>query len=36
MQLNVGDYILSDEICIEKNSLVTGDLINSLKSGRLI
>ena len=36
MQLTVGDYILSDEICIEKKAVQTGDLFESFKSGRLL
>ena len=36
MQLTVGDYILSDEICIERKSVATGDLFESFKSGRLL
>ena len=36
MQLTVGDYILSDEICIERKSVLTGDLFESFKSGRLL
>lgn len=36
MQLNIGDYILSDDICVEKKSVVTGDLFESFKSGRLL
>ena len=34
--LTVGDYILSDEICIERKSVATGDLFESFKSGRLL
>ena len=34
--LTVGDYILSDEICIERKSVNTGDLFESFKSGRLL
>ena len=29
MQLVVGDYILSNEICVERKSVVTGDLVSS-------
>ena len=36
MQLTVGDYILSDQVCIEKKSVSTGDLFESFKSGRLL
>lgn len=36
MQLTVGDYILSDEICVERKSVMTGDLFESFKSGRLL
>lgn len=36
MQLTVGDYILSDEIAIERKSVKTGDLFESFKSGRLL
>lgn len=34
--LTVGDYILTDEICVERKSVVTGDLYESFKSGRLL
>ena len=34
--LTVGDYVLSDEICIERKSVNTGDLFESFKSGRLL
>lgn len=33
--LDKGDYILSDEICVERKSVKTGDLLESLKGGRL-
>ncbi len=36
IQLYVGDYVLSDDICVERKSTNTGDLIESLKSGRLL
>jgi len=36
MVLTVGDYILSDEICIERKSVATGDLFSSFSSGRLL
>ena len=36
MQLTVGDYILSDDIAIERKSVATGDLFESFKSGRLL
>ncbi|TNV85624.1 hypothetical protein FGO68_gene6330 [Halteria grandinella] len=36
MVLTVGDYVLSDDICIERKSVVTGDLFESFKSGRLL
>jgi DNA excision repair protein ERCC-4 len=36
MMLTVGDYILSDEICIERKCVSTGDLFESFKSGRLL
>lgn len=36
MQLTVGDYVLSDEICVERKSVSTGDLMESFKSGRLL
>lgn len=34
--LTVGDYVLSDEICVERKSVNTGDLFESFKSGRLL
>lgn len=34
-QLYIGDYVLSDEICVERKSIATGDLFDSFKSGRL-
>lgn len=36
MVLTVGDYILSDQICIERKAVSTGDLFESFKSGRLL
>jgi DNA excision repair protein ERCC-4 len=33
--LKVGDYILSDKVCVERKSVTSGDLAGSLKSGRL-
>ena len=36
MQLNVGDYILTDEICVERKCVSTGDLFDSFKTGRLL
>ena len=36
MVLTVGDYILSDDICVERKSVTTGDLYESFKSGRLL
>lgn len=36
MVLTVGDYVLSDDICIERKSVLTGDLFESFKSGRLL
>jgi len=33
--LEKGDYILSDDIAIERKSVASGDLLESLKSGRL-
>ncbi len=35
MMLDKGDYILTDEICIERKAVSTGDLIESLRGGRL-
>ena len=29
MTLTVGDYILSDQICVERKSVITGDLWES-------
>jgi ERCC4-type nuclease len=34
--LEVGDYITCDDVCIERKSISTGDLFESLKNGRLI
>jgi DNA excision repair protein ERCC-4 len=36
MVLTIGDYILSDDICVERKSVLTGDLFESFKSGRLL
>jgi ERCC4-type nuclease len=36
MVLTVGDYVLSDDICIERKSVLTGDLFESFRSGRLL
>lgn len=36
MQLTVGDYVLSDQIAIERKAIATGDLFESFKSGRLL
>ena len=36
MQLTVGDYVLSDQICIERKCVGTGDLLESFNSGRLL
>ena len=36
MTLTVGDYILSDDIAVERKSVMTGDLFESFKSGRLL
>ena len=35
MVLTVGDYIISDQICIERKAVSTGDLLQSFTSGRL-
>lgn len=35
MMIEKGDYILTDEICVERKAVSTGDLIESLKGGRL-
>jgi len=35
LMLSVGDYILSDEICIERKAVNTGDLFESITAGRL-
>ena len=35
MMLKHGDYILSDHIAIERKAVDTGDLKESLKSGKL-
>jgi DNA excision repair protein ERCC-4 len=34
--LTVGDYVLSDDICVERKAVHTGDLFESFKSGRLL
>eukprot|EP00347_Sterkiella_histriomuscorum_P024144 403332158 len=34
--MTVGDYVISDEICIERKAVKTGDLFESFKSGRLL
>ncbi len=36
MVLTVGDYVLSDDICIERKSVHTNDLFESFRSGRLL
>jgi DNA excision repair protein ERCC-4 len=36
MVLTVGDYVLSDDICVERKSVLTGDLFESFRSGRLL
>jgi len=36
LQLTIGDYILSDDVCVERKSVETGDLFESFKSGRLL
>lgn len=36
MMLTVGDYILSDQICVERKAVNTNDLFESFKSGRLL
>ena len=36
MVLTVGDYILSDQICVERKAVSTNDLFESFKSGRLL
>jgi len=36
MQLTVGDYVLSDQICVERKAVYTGDLFQSFMSGRLL
>jgi ERCC4-type nuclease len=35
MFLEVGDYILNDNLVIERKSVASGDLMQSLKSNRL-
>jgi len=35
MMLTVGDYIISDKICVERKSVATKDLFSSFTSGRL-
>ena len=34
--LTVGDYILTNEICVERKAVGTGDLFESFRSGRLL
>ena len=36
MVLTVGDYVLSDQICVERKAVSTQDLFESFKSGRLL
>lgn len=36
MVLTVGDYVLSDDICVERKSVTTNDLFESFRSGRLL
>ena len=36
MVITVGDYILSDQVCVERKSVATGDLFQSFNSGRLL
>lgn len=36
MMLTVGDYIISDQICVERKAIYTGDLFSSFTSGRLL
>ena len=36
MVLTVGDYIFSDQICVERKCVTTGDLFESFRSGRLL
>ena len=36
MVITVGDYIVSDQICVERKSVATGDLFSSFASGRLL
>jgi ERCC4-type nuclease len=36
IQLFIGDFVLSDDICVERKSVSTGDLFESFKSGRLL
>ncbi len=35
MTLTVGDYVLTDDICVERKCVSTLDLHQSLRSGRL-
>ena len=35
LMLSVGDYVVSNEICIERKAVGTGDLHESICSGRL-
>ena len=36
MVLTVGDYVLSDQICVERKAVNTKDLFESFRSGRLL
>ena len=36
MMLTVGDFVLTDKICVERKSVTTSDLFQSLNSGRLL
>ena len=36
MVLTVGDYIISDQICVERKAVGTNDLFESFRSGRLL
>ena len=35
LTLSVGDYILTEDICIERKAVHTRDIVSSFKSGRL-
>jgi len=35
LMLSVGDYVVSDEVCIERKAVNTGDLFESIRAGRL-